>query len=155
MWKYVRFMLGIFLIMISIGGFFALQSGSFEETAMRIVQGGTNTDGEVVSTTRHIVAARWGKIGGAGVYYTMKYRFTTLEGESYSGEIDVTKDQTYSVNDGQEIRVRYFADQPSINAPLGFKQYMSRKDAENQPYGTIIVNNILSFLGGIWLTWAS
>ena len=155
MWKYVKFVLGIFLIFASVTGIVSVFSGEVEEVGKRIAENGVDTTGVIESRTEHFVAVRRGWIGGFGRYYTMKYAFTTLDGKKYSGEINITKDQAYSVRDGQQIRVRYYANQPSINAPLGFKKYMTARDAEDVPYGTMIFSALLMFLGGAWLTWSN
>ena len=111
--------------------------------------------GVVEKVEQVTVAARWGKIGGVGRYYTMTYGFETADGVRYSDEINISKEQAYTVQKGDEIRVRYYAKQPSINSALGFEEYMTAEDAENLPMGTIILSMLLFFFGGAWLAWSS
>jgi len=155
MWSYVRFVLGIFLMLASVAGTISVISGDAHEAGRRIVEGGIDTMGVIEKREEVTVAARYRKIGGIGRYYTMTYSFTTLEGVKYSSEINISKDQAYAVSDGDQIRVRYYKDQPSINSALGFKEYMSAEDAENVPMGTILFSALLMLLGGAWLTWSS
>ena len=155
MWTYVKFILGLSLISTSLMGSTALFDGTLEESALRIAENGVDTEGVIESTTRTFVAARYGKVGGFTNYYTMKYRFTTHDGRTLSQEINISKQQANRARDGQKITVRYYRDQPTINSPLGFEEYMTRKDAKNLPYGTMIATSIMMFLGGAWLTWAN
>ncbi len=101
------------------------------------------------------VVGRLGRVAGGGVYYTMTYSFTTRDGKKYGGEINVTKEQAYGVNGGQPIRVRYHANQPSINAPIGFKEYMTEDDVRNLPYGTMVFSSVMMFFGALWLIWSA
>ena len=122
---------------------------------MRIAENGVDVEGVVESRTRTLVAGRYGKVGGFANFYTMTYRFTTLDGRTLSQEINISKEQAHRTADGQKITVRYYRDQPTINSPLGFEEYMTKKDAKNLPYGTMIFSAGLMFLGGAWLAWAN
>jgi hypothetical protein len=84
----------------------------------------------------------------------MSYKFTTREGETYGGEVDVSKEQAYALQDGQPITVRYLDGQPTINAPTAFKDCFSAADADDVPTGTIIFSSLLFLLGGAWLAWS-
>ena len=155
MWKYVKFVLGLFLILCSVAGAFSFFSGQAEQAGMRIVENGVDVKGIVEKREQVTVAARWGRVGGMGRYYTMTYSFQTLEGAKYGGELNVSKEQAYSVNDGDEITVRYYAKQPSINSPLGFKEYMTAEDARDLPWGAIVFALVLFAGGGGWLVWSN
>ncbi len=154
MWSYVKIALGLFVIVSCIAGGIAMLSGQMEESARRIVENGVDTTGVVEKRTKHMFAGRYGKVAGGGVYYTMNYSFTTLEGVKYGGEINITKDQAYSVNDGDKITVRYMKGQPTINAPLRFKEYMTEQDVAELPYGMMAFSFVLFIFGGMWLCWS-
>lgn len=155
MWAYVKFAIGAFMILGALSGTASLLNGDLEKTAKHIVENGVTTNGVIEKRTRHIVAGRYGKIAGGMVYYTMNYNFTAADGRKYGGEVDVTKEQAYALQDGQQITVRYLDGQPSINAALGFKEYMSEKDLEELPYGTMIFSFMLFFFGGLWLCYSN
>ncbi len=155
MWKYVKFVLGILLMLVSLNGLFTLSKGDLQEVGRKIAENGVNTDGVIKDVYVTTWGARKGWVGAFGRYYTMSYRFTTLEGETFSSEIEITKAQANSARKGQKIRVRYYSQQPSINSALGFKSYMSAKDAKDVPIGMIIFSILLFFLGGAWLTWSN
>jgi hypothetical protein len=104
---------------------------------------------------KHTFRARWGKVAGNDVYYTMAYNFKTREGEKYGGEINVSKEQAYALQDGQTIDVRYLDGQPTVNSVIGIQEYMTAEDAENVPTGTIIFSSLLFFCGGLYLTISS
>jgi hypothetical protein len=155
MGKYIKFVVGILLILMSFVGIINLFSGQVEETGRRIAENGVDVTGVVEKRERHIVGVRIGRIPAGTVYYTMTYNFTTREGEKYGGEVDVSKDQAYALQDGQTISVRYLDGQPSINSATGFEDYFSAEDAENVPYGTFIFSSLLFFCGGLYLTISS
>ncbi len=155
MWKYVKFLIGLSMMSTSLIGSTAFFDGTLEESALRIAENGVDVEGVIESRTRTFVAGRYGKVGGFANLYSMKYRFTTLDGRTLSQEIGITKAQANRTRDGQKITVRYYRDQPTINSPLGFEEYMTRKDAKNLPYGTMIFTSVLLFLGGAWLTFAN
>lgn len=154
MGKYIKLVIGAFLILSAVVGGFNIANGGMQEAGRRIVENGTDTVGIVEKRTQHIVGAKIGKAAGLGAYYTMSYNFTTLEGVKYGGQINVTKEQAYAIEDGQEIRIRYHANQPSINAPLDFKEYMTEEDIGNVPVGAILVAMASMVLGGAWLVWS-
>lgn len=154
MWKYVKLVLGPLLVLTAIAGSISIFDGTVEKVGHQIVEGGVDTTGVIESRVEHTVAARYRKVGGVVRYYTMTYSFTTLEGEKYSAEINISKEQAYSVNDGDEITVRYYDKQPSINSALGFEEYMTEEDAENAPKGTMIFASVLMLLLGLWLSWS-
>lgn len=151
MWSYVKFIFGIILIFASAAGALSLFSGDVERVGRRIVENGVDTTGVIESRTEHLIAGRWGRIAGAGRYYTIKYNFTTLDGRTYSSEINVSQDQAYTARDGQQIRVRYYADQPSVNSALGFKEYMTDEDVKNAPLETFLLSALLMLIAGAWL----
>jgi hypothetical protein len=154
MGKYIKLVVGVLLIIFGVTGPISLMSGQYEEVGRHIAENGIDVTGVVEKRERHILVGRVGPIPGGTVYYTMTYKFTTREGETYGGEVDVSKEQAYSLQDGQTITVRYLDGQPSINAPTAFKHYFSAEDAENVPYGTFIVSSLMFFLGGAWLAWS-
>ena len=154
MWAYVKIAIGASLILTTIAGAIGAMKGDLEEAGMRIAEGGVDVPGFIEKREQVTMGLKAGKIGGLGRYYTMTYRFTTLDGRTLGGEINISKEQAYSTKDGQEITVRYYENQPSINAPLGFKEYMTKEDAQDLPWGTIIFANILFFCGGLWLIWS-
>ena len=154
MGNYVKLIFGALLVVASIAGSIKLMTGGAQESVRRIVANGTDTTGVVEKRVRHIVAGRYGKAIGGGVYYSLTYSFTTLEGQKYGGTINVTKEQAYSVGDGEQIQVRYNKQQPTINAPLRFKEYMTNEDADELPFGTMIFTSLLMLLGGAWLAWS-
>ncbi len=151
---YVKFVLGILIILSCVIGSFSLLRGDFQKVGRQIVEGGVDTTGVIEKREQVTVAARYGKVGGIGRYYTMTYNFTTLEGEKYSSEINISKEQAYAVSDGDEISVRYYAKQPSINSALGFKEYMTAEEAEDVPVATFVFSIGLMLLGGAWLAWS-
>jgi hypothetical protein len=155
MWAYIKFALGLLIMFAAVNGAFTVFNGGAEKSARRIVENGVNANGVVEKRTQHIVAGRYGKAVGGGVYYTLSYNFTTIEGVKYGGKINVTKEQAYSVRDGEKIVVRYMKGQPSINAPLRFKEYMSEQDIAELPYEMMAFSFALFFLGGLWLCWAN
>jgi len=145
MWSYVKFIFGIILIFASAAGALSVFSGDVERVGRRIVENGVDATGVIESRTEHLVAGRWGRIAGAGRYYTIKYNFTTLDGLKYSSAINVSQDQAYTARDGQQIRVRYYADQPSVNSALGFKEYMTDEDVKNAPLETFLLSSLKRF----------
>jgi len=151
---YIKLILGAFLVMASATGAFSALNGTAKQAAQSIVDNAVDTTGVIEKRVKHTVAARKGKIGAMGSYYTMTYGFTTLEGKKYSAEISVSKEDAYAVNDGQKIAVRYNKNQPTINAATGFKDYFSQEDVENLPYGTILFSAFLMLMGGLWLCWS-
>lgn len=153
--QYIKFVLGILIICSSVIGSISLLRGGLQEAGRRIVEGGVDTTGIIEKREAVTVAARFGKVGGIGRYYTVTYSFTTLDGVKYSSEINISKEQAYSVSDGDQIRVRYYADQPSISSALGFKEYMTAEEAEDVPVGTVVFSISLMLLGGAWLIWSS
>lgn len=155
MWKFVKFGLGLLLIFASFAGVSALFDGTIEESGRRIVENGKDTTGTIESRIEHTVAGRFGKLRGAGKYYSIKYRFTADDGKTYGGEVNVSKEQAYAYQDGQKIPVRYMSGQPSINSPLDFEDYMTMEDAENAPIGTILFSAVLFLLGGAYMCWSS
>ena len=155
MGKYIKFVLGILLIFMSFVGIINLFSGKVEDVGRHIAENGVDVTGVVEKRERHIVGVRIGRIPAGTVYYTMTYNFTTREGEKYGGEVDVSKEQAYSLQDGQTISVRYLNGQPSINSATGFEDYFSAEDARNPPYGTFIFSSLLFFCGGLYLTISS
>ena len=155
MWTCIKLVLGVMLMLSSVAGTISFISGDAQEAGMRIVEGGVDTVGIIEKREQVTVAARWGRAGGMGRYYTMTYSFKTKDGRKYSGEINISKEQAYTISDGQEITVRYYDNQPTINAPLGFKEYMTKEDALNLPWGTIVFATLLFFFGGAWLTWSA
>ncbi len=155
MWNYVKFGLGLLLMLSTVIGAISVMKGDAHEAGRRIVEGGVDTTGVVEKVEQVTVAARWGKVGGMGRYYTMTYGFTTKDGVSYSDEINISKEQAHAVQIGDEIGVRYYANQPTINSALGFEEYMTAEEAENVPFGTFAFSMLLFFFGGAWLTWSS
>ena len=154
MWKYVKLVLGPVLVLVAVVGSISMFDGTFEKVGREIVEGGVDTTGVIEKRVEHTVAARYRKIGGIGRYYTMTYSFTTLEGEKYSSEINISKEQAYLVNDGDKITVRYYANQPSINSALGFEEYMTEADVQDKPVGAMIAATLIMLLGGLWLSWS-
>ena len=151
---YIKLIIGAFLVLSSAAGAFAALNGTAKQAAQSIVDNAVDTTGVIEKRTKHTVAARKGRLAAGGIYYTMTYGFTTLDGKKYSNEINVSKEDAYAVNDGQKIAVRYNKKQPTINAATGFKDYFSQEDVENLPYGTILVSAVLMLLGGLWLCWS-
>ncbi len=155
MWKYVKFVSGILLILMSFASLSSLFSGQVEETGRRIVENGVTVDGFITERVEHTVAAKRGRIGGIGRYYTIKYKFTTLDGKTYSDEINVTKKEAYDAEDGERIKVRYYSKNPEINSALGYEEYMTEADAADVPVGAFVFSALLFFCGGAWLTYSS
>jgi len=154
MGKYIKLVFGVLLIILGVTGPISLLSGQYQEVGRHIAENGVDVTGVVEKRMRHILVGRVGPIPGGTVYYTMHYKFTTREGETYGGEVDVSKEQAYALQDGQTITVRYLDGQPTINAPTAFKDYFSAEDAENVPTGSIIFASLLFLLGGLWLAWS-
>lgn len=155
MWTYIKLILGVLLIIGSIGGGSALFTGDLTEAGRRIVEGGVDTTGVIKKRTEHTVVGRLGRAVGGGRYYSIEYQFTTKDGKTYSKEINVSKKDAYAAHEGQQIRVRYYDKQPSINSALDYKEYMTMEDAEDVPVGTIVFSALLMFGGGVYLTWSS
>ena len=156
MWKYVKFVSALFLMFAAFAGLKALFAGELGKTAQKFVENGIDTYGVIEKRVQHIVAGRVGRFGGAGVYYTLTYSFEAHDGRTYSNEIDVPKETAYAVADGQRIRVRYYRDQPTVNAAVDFKAYWTKEDVKDQPYTLVLTMCILMFLGGglwAWLNW--
>ncbi len=151
MWSYVKFVFGIILMFASAAGALSVFYGDVERVGRKIVENGVDTTGVIKSRTEHLVTGRWGRIAGAGRYHTIKYNFTTLDGRKYSNEINVSQDQAYTVRDGQQIQVRYYADEPSVNSALGFKEYMTDEDVKNAPHETFLLSALFMLLVGAWL----
>ena len=145
MWKYLKLVIGIFLLLGCVAGVISISSGEMQKAGRRIAENGVDTVGVIDSRIEHTVAARYRRIGGIGRYYTIKYSFTTLDGRKYSDEINVSKEQAYSATEGLEINIRYYADQPSINSPLDYEEYMTAEAAEDLPVGTIIFAHCLLY----------
>lgn len=153
MWKYFKLIIGLFLVLCFFAGTASVLRGDVEKRSRHIAENGVDVMGTINEVTRHIVVARWGKVAGGGVYYTIKYTFPTKDGRKYSGEIKVSKDDAQSADTGQPILVRYYADQPSINSPLDYREYMSVEDARDMPKGTIFFSALLMLAGGLWMVW--
>ncbi|HMB48125.1 MAG TPA: DUF3592 domain-containing protein [Afifellaceae bacterium] len=155
MGNYIKLGIGALLILLSFVGIFSLFSGQVEEVGRQIAENGIDVTGTVEKRERHIVGVRIGRIPAGTIYYTMTYNFTTQEGQKYGGEVDVSKEQAYALQDGQTISVRYLNGQPSINSATGFEDYFSAADAEDVPYGTFIFSSLLFFSGGLYLVVSS
>ncbi len=154
MGKYIKLVIGLFLVLTSTVGAFSVLTGGVEEAARRIVENGVDTTGVIEHRTKHTVRGRVGRIGGKGTYYTMTYSFVTKEGEKYGGEVNVTEEQAYALTDGEKITVRYHAKQPSISSPLGFEEYMTEQDVQELPKGMMLGSSLFMLLGGLWLAWS-
>ncbi len=153
--KYVKFVIGILLILMSAQSVILPFSDTLEKSGRRIVENGTDTIGTIEKRTKHTVKARWGRVGGWGSYYTMTYNFRTAEGELYGGELNISKEQALAAHDGQQIKIRYMKGQPSINSPTQYREYMTAEQAKDVPLGPFIFGGLLFFAGGVWLTWSS
>ncbi len=158
MWKYVKFALGV--LMLIVGGFnivFVATGGfenSWKETANRLRENAVPTTGVITGRYLHTTAARVGRIGGIGQHYSIKYSFETRDGKKYGGEVDVTKEQATTLNDGAPIRIKYDANNPSINSALGFENDHSNiREDEPTPVGPMMATMLILLLGGGWLTW--
>ncbi len=151
---YIKLIIGAFLVLASAAGAFSALNGTAKKAAQSIVDNAVDTTGVIEKRTKHTVAARRGKIAAGGIYYSMTYGFTTLDGKKYSNEINISKEDAYAVSDGQKIAVRYNKNQPTINSATGFRDYFSQEDVENLPYGTILFSAFLMLMGGLWLCWS-
>jgi hypothetical protein len=160
MWKYVKLVLGV--LMLFLGGFnlFFVASGGFEkswkESSSRLRDNAVPTTGVITGRYQHTTAARVGRIGGIGQHYSIKYSFETRDGKKYGGEVDVTKEQATTLNDGAPIRIKYDSANPSINSALEFERDHSNiSKNEPMPVAPMLAVMMGLLLGGGWLTWSS
>lgn len=151
---FIQLFFGAFLLLAGGVGILRAFDGTLEKTAQSIVNNGVDTTGIIEKREKVTVKAGVGKIRGLGSYYTMTYSFTTLEGKKYGSTINVSEEDAYTVRDGQKITVRYNKQTPTVNAALGFKDYFSQEDVENQPTGLFVGVGLFMLLGGVWLCWA-
>ncbi|MGB7286737.1 MAG: DUF3592 domain-containing protein [Salaquimonas sp.] len=154
MGKYIKLIMGVFLLFAAVVGGWNILNGGMQKTGMRIVENGVTTVGHVEKRVQHLVGAKVGRLPGLGAYYMVHYNFTTEDGKSYSDSVKVTKEQAYAMQDGQQIQVRYMNGQPSINSVLGIQTYMSEEDAKTVPWGAVIPALAIFLLGGLWLIWS-
>lgn len=158
MWKYVKFVIGVLLLLLGSVSAFMLVTGEFERsldrTSDRLRNNAVATTGVITGRYEHTTTARVGRIGGFGRHYSIKYTFKTRDGKKYGGSVDVTKDQAVALNDGDPIRVKYDSNTPGINSALDFEEDHSNiPENEEKPYGAMILSMLLMLLGGAWLTW--
>ena len=155
MGKYIKLVIGVFLVFSSIVGGVNILSGGLQATGMRIVENGTDTVGYVEKRVKHTVGAKIGRVPGIGAYYMIHYRFKTLDGKSYSDSVKATKEQAYAMRDGQKLNIRYMKGQPSINSVMDIETYMDEETARDVPWGAVIPALLAFFFGGLWLVWSS
>ena len=155
MWPYIKFVLGLLLILMAVVGCFAVVGGDMGEGIKRIARGGVDTVGVIDRRIVHYTGVRVGRVVGGGRSYTIHYSFRAKDGRKYGGKVDVTKEQAEAASDGQQIAIRYYSKNPSINAALAYKSYAKESDAKKMPVGTVIFTMLLFLLVGGWMVWSA